>query len=126
GPMSPRTLFRLAAVALVVSGASLALGLLLHPPPPFGASVATSRWAASHLFWWAGALAGAAGIAGLYLGFRDEVGVLGFAGSVLAVVGLVLVASAMYFEAFVAPSIAVRAPDLFEGFPSGGGWEGFL
>jgi H+/gluconate symporter-like permease len=32
----------------------------------------------------------------------------------------------MYFEAFIVPSVATRAPELFESFPAGGGWEGFL
>jgi hypothetical protein len=32
----------------------------------------------------------------------------------------------MYFEAFVAPSWAARAPEIFEPVPAGGGWEGFL
>lgn len=124
--MSTRILFRVAAVALVFSGGSLALGLILHPMPPFAASIATARWAASHLFWWLGSLAGIAGIAGLYLRHREEVGVLGFAGSGLAVVALALIASAMYFEAFIAPPIATRAPELFEGFPTAGGWGGFI
>ena len=124
--MASETLFRWAAAALIVTAVSLALGLILHPLPPFGASIATSRWAISHLFWWVGGLAGMAGLAGLYLRRREEVGVLGFIGSGLAVIGLALIASAMYFEAFIAPSIAGRAPELFESFPAGGGWEGFL
>jgi hypothetical protein len=41
-------------------------------------------------------------------------------------IGLVLIASAMYFEAFIAPSVAARTPDVFTDFPAGGGWEGFL
>lgn len=124
--MSSRTLFRLAAALLVVCGVSLAVGLILHPTPPYSASVATSQWALSHVFWWIGSLAGIAGVAGLYLRRREEVGVLGFIGSALAVVGLVVIASAMYFEAFIAPSVAARAPELFEAFPAGGGWGGFL
>lgn len=124
--MSAGTLFRWAAVALAVTGVSLAAGLILHPMPPYGASIASSQWAISHVFWWIGGLAGMAGIAGLYLRQREDLGVLGFAGSALAVIGLALIASAMYFEAFIAPSIAAREPQLFESFPAGGGWEGFL
>lgn len=124
--MSPQALHRWAAVALVVTGISLAVGLLLHPMPPYAASIATSRWAISHVFWWIGGLAGMAGIAGLYLGQREDVGIVGFVGSGLAVIGLALIASAMYFEAFIAPSVASRAPELFESFPAGGGWQGFL
>jgi hypothetical protein len=32
----------------------------------------------------------------------------------------------MFFEAFIAPTIAVQAPELFATYPAGGGWEGFL
>lgn len=64
--MSPQALFRSAAVALAVSGVSLAVGLILHPMPPYSASVATSQWAISHLFWWIGGLAGMTGVLGLY------------------------------------------------------------
>lgn len=124
--MSPQALFRCAAIALVISGVSLAVGLILHPMPPYGASVATSRWAISHVFWWLGALAGIAGIAGLYLGQRGVVGISGFVGSGLAIIGLALIAGAMYFEAFIVPPVASRAPELFESFPAGGGWQGFL
>ncbi len=124
--MSSQALYRWAAGALIASGVSLAMGLILHPMPPFSASIATWEWAVSHFFWWIGALAGIAGLIGLYLRQREDTGLLGFMGSGLAVAGLALIASAMYFEAFVAPSVASRAPELFEGFPAGGGWEGFL
>ncbi len=110
----------------MVSAISLAIGLLLHPAPPYDVHVATTHWAVSHFFWWLGALTGMAGIAGLYLRQREKVGVLGFVGSGLAVLGLSLIANAMYFEAFIVPSVAARAPELFEGFPAGGGWSGFL
>ncbi|MGH7477259.1 MAG: hypothetical protein ACRELD_13380 [Longimicrobiales bacterium] len=124
--MTSRALFRWAAAALGVTAVSLTVGLVFHPMPPYSASVATSQWAIAHLFWWLGALAGMAGLAGLYLQQRQQVGVLGFAGSALAVLGLALIACAMFFEAFIAPSIATRAPALFDSFPAGGGWEGFL
>lgn len=124
--MSTVSLFRWSAAALVFSGVSLGVGLILHPMPPYDASVGTSQWAVSHFFWWTGALAGIVGLAGLYLRQREEAGVLGFFGISLAVIGLVLITGAMYFEAFIAPSLAARAPDVFQSFPAGGGWEGFL
>ena len=124
--MSSRALYRLAAVALITSGAALAAGLILHPMPPFAASIATAQWTLSHVFWWAGALTGIVGLTGAYLRRREELGVLGFVGIGLVVVGLALLAGALYFEALIAPSLAARAPALFESFPLAGGWEGFL
>jgi len=41
--MSQQALLRWAAAALVVSGVSLAVGLILHPMPPYSASVATPQ-----------------------------------------------------------------------------------
>jgi hypothetical protein len=124
--MSAPILFRLAGVSLMVTAVSLAFGLSFHPMPPFSASIATTQWTISHLLWWIGGLMGTTGLAGLYLRQREEVGVLGFIGSSLAIIGLALIASAMYFEAFIAPSVAARAPELFESFPAAGGWRGFL
>jgi hypothetical protein len=123
--MTYKTLYRWAAVALAVSGLSLAAGMILHPVALHSESVATFQWAASHVLWWLGTLTGSVGIAGLYLRQREQVGVLGFAGGGLSVIGSTLIASAMYFEAFIAPSLAARAPELFEAYPIGGGWEGF-
>jgi len=57
------------------------------------------------------------GARSLYLWQREEVGVLGFIGIGLAVMRLVLITGAMYFEAFIAPSLAARAPELFQSFP---------
>lgn len=125
-PVSTKTLYRLSAAALVVSGLSLAFGEFLHPSPPFADSVATTQWAAAHVLWWLGGLTAALGFGGLYLRQREAVGRLGFIGSAFAVLGSALIACAMFFEAFVAPTIAAQSPALFEAYPAGGGWEGFL
>lgn len=124
--MSTQALYRVAAAALVVSGVTLALGLILHPAPPYAPTVTTARWAASHSLWWIGSFAAMVGLVGLYLRWRGDVGLLGFLGTALAVLGLAVIASAMYFEAFIAPSVAGRAPETFASYPAGGGWEGFL
>jgi hypothetical protein len=111
----------------MVTGVSLALGNILHPVHPFpAAGIASSQWAVAHFLWWLGGLGGMVGLTGLYLRQRGELGAIGFVGSALAVVGCALIASAMYFEAFIAPALASRAPELFQSYPAGGGWEGFL
>lgn len=124
--VSTQTLYRFSAAALVVSGLSLAIGEFLHPSPPFADSVATTQWAAAHVLWWLGGLTATLGFAGLYLHQRDAVGILGFVGASSAVLGSTLIANAMFFEAFIAPTIATQAPELFDAYPAGGGWEGFL
>jgi hypothetical protein len=124
--MSIRALFRLAASALILSGVLLAVGLILHPVAPYAETVPTTHWAVSHLFFWIGASSGIVGLTGAYLWQREQTRWLGFIGYGLAVLGLALISSSMFFEAFLAPPLAARAPELFEGFPSAGGWEGFL
>lgn len=124
--ITSRALYRFTAAALVVSGLSLAIGTILHPTPPLGDTVATSVWEISHALWWVGTMVGVIGLTGLYLRYRGDVGVLGLAGSTLAVLGVALLANAMFFEAFIAPSLATQAPELFESYPAGNGWEGFL
>lgn len=124
--MTPRALYRWAAAALVVTGVSLVVGEILHPTRPFADSLATRQWAIAHVFWWLGGLTAMLGFAGLYLRQREALGTFGFVGSGLAVIGSALIACAMYFEAFIVPSLAARAPGLFGGYPAGGGWEGFL
>lgn len=126
GRITTRTLYRISAATLVLTGASLTVGQFLHPEPPFAETVATTQWAAAHVLWWLGGLAAMLGITGLYLRQRDSVGLLGFVGSGFAIVGSALIACAMFFEAFIAPTIAARAPELFNSYPAGGGWEGFL
>ena len=124
--ITAQALYRLAAIALVISGLSLALGMVLHPTQPLGDHIATTEWAMSHLLWWIGGMTGVLGLTGLYLRQRADVGVLGFIGSGFAILGVALIANAMYFEAFIAPSLAAQAPELFDAYPTGGGWGGFL
>lgn len=124
--VTSRTLYRISATTLVLTGVSLAIGQFLHPEPPFAESVATTQWAAAHVLWWLGGLAAMLGFSGLYLRQRDSLGLLGFVGCSFAIVGSALIACAMFFEAFIAPTIAAQAPELFNSYPAGGGWEGFL
>lgn len=124
--ITPQALYRISATALVLTGVSLAIGQSLHPEPPFAETVDTTRWAAAHVLWWFGGLAAVLGFSGLYLRQRESVGLLGFVGGGFAIVGSALIACAMFFEAFIAPTIATRAPELFTAYPAGGGWEGFL
>lgn len=124
--ITAKILYRLAAIALVVSGLSLALGMALHPTQPLGDHIATTEWVVSHLLWWIGGMTGVLGLAGLYLRQRADVGLLGFIGASSAILGVALIANAMYFEAFIAPSLAAQSLELFDAYPTGGGWGGFL
>lgn len=123
--MSTSTLYRLAAVALIVTGVATAVGYAVHPPPE-PAAMTTLPWVLSHLLLWLGAVTGVAGLVGLYLRQREEVGTLGVVGGSLAAAGLGALSGAYYYEAVIVPALAAEAPALMQTFPTGAAWRTYL
>lgn len=123
--MSSTTLFRWAAAALIVSAALTAPGFALHPPPEL-AALTSLPWVLSHVLLWLGAAAAIAGVVGLYLRQREQVGTFGAVGAGLAALGLGALSGAYYCEAVLVPALAADAPPLMETFPSGDTWRGYL
>jgi hypothetical protein len=113
--MSTKSLFRLAAAALIVSAVAVTAGRILHPPSD-AVGLTSPLWGASHLLWLVGLLTGLVGVFGLYLRQREEVGWLGFFGAGLAWVGMAWMSGAIYFEAIIEPSLLARHPTLVEFF----------
>lgn len=87
--MSTRSLIRLAAVALIVSAASVTLGRILHPADEL-AGWTSPLWGPSHVLWLVGLVTGMFGVVGLYLRQRQEIHLLGFVGAGLAWIGMAL------------------------------------
>jgi len=52
------------------------------------------------------------GLVGLYISQSEAVGVLGFVRFLVAFLGTVLLAGALWFELFITPSLAAEAPEL--------------
>lgn len=123
--MTASTLYRFAAVMLVVSAAAITVGRLLHPAVDH-AGLTSGVWAPAHWLWLAGLLTGMVGVIGLYLRQRDRVGVLGFIGAASAWTGMGMMSGAIYFEAVVQPGLVGHAPQLVDSFVAYEGMGAFL
>jgi hypothetical protein len=109
-------------------GCLIAAGLLLLSTAPHPdvfestfaeVSLDTPFWVAMHAALLLSAVLSMGGLIGLYAAHHDRLGRLGAVGVALAVVGLVLAACVLYFEAFLMPEVARHDPDLFA-------WDGPL
>lgn len=123
--MQTRTLFRLAAVLLMVSAVSVTIGRLLHPALDH-VGMTSAVWAPAHWLWLTGLLTGMGGITGLYLRQRVQVGRLGFIGAATAWTGMALMSGAIYFEAVVQPGLIDAQPALVASFVEYRGMGAYL
>ena len=113
--MSTHTLFRAAGAATMLGAVLFVVGVATGTPPPNTAAlpqVLVVAFAALLL----------ASLPALYLRQREEAGVLGFIGTALVFVSILLLAGLNYLLAFFAPALADAAPEVLEAFP-GGPWQ---
>ena len=112
--MSSSSLIRLAGLAALSSGVLAAigdlLGLVVDLENPQSA-ITASRAVVFLLYLISTALL-LLGLVGLYISQSEAVGVLGFVGFLVAFLGTVLLAGALWFELFITPSLAAQAPEL--------------
>jgi hypothetical protein len=123
--MDARVLFRFTAVLLIVSAVAVTVGRLLHPPLDH-AGMTSSAWAPAHWLWLVGLVTGMAGVTGLYLRQRAQVGLLGFVGATTAWTGMALMSGAIYFEAVVQPGLIEAQPELVASFVEYRGMGAYL
>lgn len=112
--MSSDKLLRLAGLAALAAGAISAIGDALSLVVDLEAADAASDASQGIVFgfYLLGTVLLLLGLVGLYASQSRAAGMLGFAGFLLAFVGTALTAGAIWFELFVAPELAARAPDL--------------
>jgi hypothetical protein len=112
--VSQRALLKLAAVAEATSGILNLIFFALHPsqgePPP--AVNIGSAYAGLHAVDMASLVLAVFGLTGLYVAQRREVGLVGFAGYIGAVVGSVLLVGFLWGDGFYGPLLAERAPEV--------------
>ncbi|MGI8586127.1 MAG: hypothetical protein ACR2M0_00345 [Chloroflexia bacterium] len=112
--MTLSRLIRWSGMAFIVSGILLIVVTLLHPDvlqTTFARAILdTPWWVHIHVLFFAYALLGLLGAAGIYLSQVRETGALGLVGFLLVFVGLIAVAGLALFEAFVMPPLATSAP----------------
>ena len=112
--MNTRNLIRWTGVSAMAAGMCfVVIGL---NPPNVLSSVTTTRWAITHSLAAAMSVFGLLGMTGLYARQVEAAGWPGLAGYLLWSLWLVLALPFTFFQAFILPLLATKAPALAEGF----------
>lgn len=109
--ITPTALTRAAAVAAILAGLIYIVVQFIHPADAV-ASLATPQWVVVHVLSFGMAVLAMVGVAGLYLRQVREFGVLGLIAYLMFGFFFVLQSAFNFFEAFIAPLVAVDAPQL--------------
>ncbi len=121
--MSSSDLIKLGGLASVSAGALFVihslLGLVALDYENFSQTATTGAYISISLLMLLGAVLMLGGLVGLYAHQSEAAGPLGFAGFLVAFLGTVLMAGAVWTQAFVAPAIAEVAPEFLDGEPGG-------
>ena len=114
--MTPTGLMRWAGLAAVLSAVSSVLGdlLRLFVDVESSETATTTPYALVFLLYLLGAVLLLLGLLGLYSSQSEAAGVLGLVGFLAAFLGTALLVGALWFELFITPSLAARAPGLAE------------
>lgn len=114
--MSPADLMRWAGLAAVVSAALSVMGdlLRLFVDVESSETATTTPYALVFLLYLLGAVLLLLGLVGLYTSQSEAAGVLGLVGFLAAFLGTALLVGVLWFELFITPSLAARAPGLAE------------
>lgn len=115
-----------AAIAAIAAGLIFMLIQPLHPADTL-ASVTTGAWVAVHLLTLVMLVLFVVGVSGIYVSHVEKMGLLGLAGYLVLVTGLLLSAAGAVIEAFVEPVVALVQPEfvldmmgMVERHPTGG------
>ncbi|MCU1508999.1 MAG: hypothetical protein JWR53_703 [Glaciihabitans sp.] len=113
--ITPTILTRAAAVAATLAGAAYIVIQFIHPADVI-ASLSTQAWVNVHILSFAEALLAVIGLTGLYLHQARKVGIIGLIGYALFGFFFLLQSAFNFAEAFIAPLIANKAPQLADDF----------
>lgn len=120
--MSSSSLIRLSGLAAVVAGVLLLIGDLLSftiESENMSESATTAPYAFTFLLYLIGIVLLLIGLVGLYVRQSEASGILGLVGFLVAFLGTALVLGAVWAQLFVAPSVAVEAPEFLDTEPTG-------
>ena len=114
--MSSSNLIRLAGLAALISGVLAAIGdllrLVVDVEDP--GSATTASYAIVFLLYLISTALLLLGLVGFYTSQSQAAGIVGFVGFLVAFLGTVLLAGALWFELFITPALATEAPGLLE------------
>lgn len=109
--MNNQTIYKLAGISAILAGLLFALIQFIHPEDTLRA-ITTTRWEIAHILSTLFPVFAFLGITGIYAKQIKQSGKLGFAGYLMLVGAFSLMLCFGFYEAFVAPVIAVEAPSL--------------
>jgi hypothetical protein len=114
--MTPAGLMRWAGLAAVASAVLSAMGdlLRLFVDVESSETATTTPYLLVFFLYLLGAVLLLLGLVGLYASQSEAAGVLGLVGFLVAFLGTALLAGVLWFELFITPSLATRAPGLAE------------
>ena len=114
--MTSAGLMRWAGLAAVLSAVLSVVGdlLRLFVDVESSETATTTPYALVFLLYLLGAVLLLLGLVGLYASQSEAAGVLGLVGFLVAFLGTTLLVGALWFELFITPSLATRAPGLAE------------
>ena len=114
--MSSSILIRLAGLAALISGVLAAIGDVLGLVVDLEnvQSATTAGYAVVFMLYLLSTALLLLGLVGLYTSQSEAVGILGLVGFLVAFLGTVLLAGALWFELFITPALATEAPELLE------------
>ena len=114
--MSSSNLIRLAGLAALISGVLGVIGdllrLVVDVEDPVSAT--TASYTVVFLLYLISTALLLLGLVGFYTSQSQAVGILGLVGFLVAFLGTVLLAGALWFELFITPALATQAPGVFE------------
>jgi hypothetical protein len=123
--MSSQDLIRWSGLAAMVAGALWVVGdllnlTLLFSPEPFSEEAQTGSYIFRQTLFLLGVMLLLVGLVGLYARQSQAAGALGLVGFLVAFAGTVLVAGFLWASIFIAPAVAVEAPEFLDaGSPPG-------
>jgi hypothetical protein len=109
--ITPTILTKAAAVAAGLAGTAYIVIQFIHPADVI-ASLSTQAWVNVHILSFAEALLAVIGVTGLYLHQARKAGILGLIGYAMFGFFFLLQSAFNFAEAFIAPLIAEKAPQL--------------
>ncbi len=110
--MSPRTLFRLSGLALLLALPLQVVGFVLHPPTEEVVDVLKSTYGPSHIVLFVSWVFVLLGLPGLYARQAHRARLLGLAGFVLLMLIAAYHSFLLLYEAYATPVLARQAPAL--------------
>jgi hypothetical protein len=128
--MSSSNLMRLGGLAALAGGALFLIAELLGLPTlnveTFSETATTASFAIQQLLFLLGVVFVLLGLLGLYVRQSEAAGALGFIGFLVAFLGTVLIGGFIWASAFIAPDLAVVAPQFLDGGPPSGFFLSFI